>query len=415
MKNVKEKFNRLKRISIFGVVLFLLLLVWIPIFDASAQESVQIDVFYSKTCPHCKEARIFLVELDQKYSPDELIINHLDIAEDNNIDLIKQLYVKYNVSRENYGAVPIMFVADKYILGFGSQTGDLIENYVDGLIAECQEKEHQNCEHTQISINPERIESEREFKIPFIGKIDINGYSPLLLSIVVGTLDGFNACAMVALGFLLAVLVATKARKRVFLIGGTFILVSGILYFVFISAWLNMFMFLGYLKIITAIVSVIIILFALFLLKDYYTGVICKVCEVDPNKTGFFTKIQKKLFVRMSKLSTMEMSLLATLTGVAIVAVGINMVELVCSLGFPLAYTKVLTSYGLSKSSYYFYLLVYVVFYMIDDFIIFTIAVITMRITKVSDKYLRVVKLISGIVLLFLGLLMLFKPELLIF
>lgn len=405
----------MKKIFLFSIISFFLLSVLIPIFNVSAQESVQIDIFYSTTCPHCKDARIFLEELDRKYSPDELIINHLDISEATNIDLIKALYIEYNVPRENYGSVPIMFIADKYILGFGSQTGNLIENYVDGLIAECQEKEHQNCEHNQTSINPERIESEREFEIPFIGKLDVSNYSPLLLSIVVGTLDGFNACAMVALGFLLAVLVATKIRKRVFLIGGTFILVSGIVYFVFISAWLNVFMFLGYLKIITFIAAIAIIFFALFLLKDYYTGVICKVCEVDPNKTSFFTKIQKKLFVRMSKLSTMEMSLMATLVGVAVVAVGINMVEIVCSLGFPLAYAKVLTSYGLSKPSYYFYLLVYVIFYMIDDFIIFTIAIITMRITKVSDKYLKAVKLISGIILLVLGLLMLFKPELLAF
>jgi glutaredoxin len=406
----------MKKVFILGTFIFLFSAILIPIFGVEAQEleKTQIDVFYSTTCPHCKDARAFLEELDQQYTQEDLVINSYNIAEKESVDLLKQLYPKYNVPADSYGLVPIMFVADKYFLGFNENTGNSIKNYVEGLVAQCQEVEHQNCDHNQASSNPEKIESERRFKVPFLGEIDISGFSPLILSITVGTLDGFNACAMVALGFLLAVLVATKARKRVFLIGGTFILVSGILYFIFISAWLNMFMFLGYLKIITTIVSVIIILFALFLLRDYYMGVVCKVCEVDPNKKlGFFTKMQKKLFVRMSKLSTMEMSLFATLVGVAVVAVGINMVELVCSLGFPLAYTKVLTSYGLSKSSYYFYLLIYVIFYMIDDFIIFAIAVVTMRITKVSDKYLKAVKLISGIVLLALGILMLFKPELL--
>jgi thiol-disulfide isomerase/thioredoxin len=414
---MKVKFNKFKRFFLFSFTFFLFLSVLIPIFEIKAQEleKVQIDVFYSSTCPHCKEAKAFLANLDQQYASNELVINNYNIAEKGSVDLLKQLYPKYNIPNENYGLVPIMFVADKYFLGFNQNTGNTIKNYVDGLIAQCQEVEHQNCEHNQASLNPEKIESEREFNIPFLGKIDISGFSPLILSITVGTLDGFNACAMVALGFLLAVLVATGVRKKIILIGGVFILVSGLVYFLFISAWLNLFMFIGYQKYFQIIVAVIIIFFALAVLKDYFTGVVCKVCNVDPNKQDFFSKLQRKMFVRMSNLSKKEMSLGMTIIGVAIVAAGVNLVELACSFGFPLAYTKILTTYNLPTVQYYGYLLVYVLFYMIDDFLIFLVAVVTLKITKFSDKYLKVIKLISGIVLLILGLLMLFKPELLSF
>lgn len=379
-------------------------------------EKVEINYFYKVGCHFCTQEKIFLDEMEDKYP--NLIINRFDVYKESK--LLKEFYLQYDIPEKYWGATPITFTEEDYFLGFNKDTtGIKIEN----CIVNCLEMVGVNSEQDTcidcVSDIEEFDTGERDlkndFRIPFIGQIDISNYSPLLLSMVVGGLDGFNACAMVALGFLLAVLVATKIRKRVFLIGGTFILVSGIVYFIFISTWLNIFMFLGYLKIITLIVSLIIILFALFLLRDYYTGVICKVCKTNPNKTGFFTRMQRKLFVRMSKLSTTEMSLGATLLGVALVAVGINMVELVCSLGFPLAYTKVLTSYNLSTLQYYFYLLVYVIFYMLDDFVIFIIAVITMRITKVSDKYLKAIKLISGIVLLVLGLLMLFKPELLSF
>jgi len=306
-------------------------------------------------------------------------------------------------------------VADKYFLGFNQNTGDSIENYVEGLVAQCQEVEHQNCDYNEASDNPQKIETERRFKIPLIGNIDVSGFSPLILSIVVGALDGFNACAMVALGFLLTVLVTTGIRKKVLLIGGVFILVSGVVYFLFISAWLNLFMFIGYQKYFQIIVAIIIIIFSIVVLKDYFMGVVCKVCNVDPNKQSFFSKLQRKLFVKMTNLSQKEMSLGMTLIGVVIVAAGVNLVELACSFGFPLAYTKILTTYNLPTFQYYFYLLVYVIFYMIDDFLIFLVAVITLKVTKASDKYLKIIKLISGIVLLIMGLLMLFKPELLSF
>jgi thiol-disulfide isomerase/thioredoxin len=397
----------------------LLFLIITPLFSLAApnvvrEDRVEINYFYKVGCHFCVQEKVFLDEMEKKY-PD-LIINRFDVYQESK--LLKEFYIEYNVPNEYWGATPITFTDEDYFLGFNEETtGVRIENCIINCLDNLGSDQTTclDCVSEVAEQNTGERDLKKDFKIPFIGKIDITTYSPLLLSIVVGALDGFNACAMVALGFLLAVLVATKARKRVFLIGGTFILVSGIVYFIFISTWLNIFMFLGYLKIISLIVSVVIILFALFLLKDYYTGVICKICEVDPNKTSIFTKMQKKLFVKMSNLSTAEMSLGATLLGVAVVAAGINMVELVCSLGFPLAYTKVLTSYNLSTWQYYFYLLVYVTFYMIDDFIIFTIAVITMRITKVSDKYLKAVKLISGIILLILGLLMLFRPDLLSF
>ena len=208
---------------------------------------------------------------------------------------------------------------------------------------------------------------------------------------------------------------ATGIRQRVFIIGSVFILVSGIVYFLFISAWLNLFLVLENIKFITILVGLIVTFFAVFLLKDYFSGVVCKLCQVNPGKQSFFTRMEQKLFLRMQKLISSKMSLPLTILGVAVVAAGINMVELCCSFGFPLVFTKILTSWELSTLSYYSYLLVYILFYMLDDFIIFLIAVWTLRTTQASEKYLKAIKLISGILLLLLGLTILIKPELLMF
>lgn len=361
----------------------------------SAQEKIEVNFFYKPGCQSCKDEQKFLDKLEEEYS--EIKVNRFNIYEKENIELLGVLYRQYNVSPEYWGLTPAIFTAKQAFIGFDEEVGEEIENCISEICAK--------------DLSPS-VKS-KALSLPFLGKINLNSYSPLVLSMLLGGLDGFNACAMVALGFLLAVLVATGVRKRVLLIGGTFILVSGAVYFVFISAWLNLFLFLGHLKLITILVGVVIIIFAVLMLKDYVYGVICKICNIDPKNESVLTRWQRSLFEKMSKLTRFEMSLPLTLLGIAVVAAGINTVELACSLGFPLAFTKVLTSMNLSVWSYYFYLLVYITFYMLDDFIIFLIAVATLRITGVSDKYLRAIKLVSGVVLLLLGLLMLFRPGIL--
>ncbi len=361
-------------------------------------QDVRVDFFYGNTCPHCADESEFLAEMEEKYPQIEVV--RMGSWEQENLALLEELYNQHEVPREEWGLVPVTFINEYHFLGYSENQSKMIENGIRaGLGLPLLETEQNN----------------NKIKIPFIGEIDISGFSPLGLAVVLGALDGFNACAMVALGFLLAVLVATGIRQRVFLIGSVFILVSGIIYFIFISAWLNLFLVLENIKLITVLVGLIVTFFAVFLLKDYFSGVVCKLCQVKPGKQNFFVRAEQKLFMQMQKLVSAKMSLPVTLLGVAVVAAGINMVELCCSFGFPLVFTKILTSWELSALSYYSYLLVYILFYMLDDFIIFLVAVWTLRVTQASEKYLKAIKLISGILLLLLGLTILINPELLMF
>ena len=388
--------------ALLGILIGLFLLSGV----ASAQEpKAGITIFYSETCPHCHDEMRFLDDLEEKY--EDLVINRYDIAEKENIDLLKGLYEEYEVPEDEWGLIPATFLKEKYLIGYGGD--DITGKEIENCVKECLIQEGETGTSWMEA-------SVKKITLPFIGEVEVSNFSPLVLAIIFGALDGFNACAMVALGFLLSVLISSSAtRKRMILIGGTFILVSGFVYFLFISTWLNLLLVTFNIKLITNIVSVIIILSAIFVLRDYFTGVICKLCEVDPEKQGFLVKIQQKLFTKMQQFSSIDMPLPIALLGIAIVATGVNMVELACSFGLPLAFTKILTGLNLPKASYYFYLLVYILFYMIDDFIIFLIAVYTLKITQTSEKYLKVITLISGLVLLALGLAMLFKPELLIF
>jgi len=387
-------------ISVFGIANKVL---------ADHQEPIEVNFFYSKTCPHCFDENIFLEKMEDKYC--DLQVNRMIVSEGNNWEILKSFYQKYNVPEKIngikvYGAVPITFFKDKYFLGYDKDgtTGMEIENYIMGLRGEV-------C----ATSTPLATSTESDSVIILGWKISFANTSPLLLTIILGILDGFNACAMIALAFLLTMLIATGTRKRVVIVGGTFILVSGVVYFLFISAWLNLFLVSKNLDFITTIAGFVVLIFAILLLREYILGIVCKVCGIDTKKESITTKAQKGLFTKLKELTKNDIALPLLILGVAVIAVAINSIELVCSFGFPLAFTKILSSLELSNFSYYFYIFVYVVFYMLDDFLIFLLAVFTLRITGISEKYLKAIKLISAIVLLILGLILLIKPELLAF
>ena len=384
----------IKKILLFIFVLSVLIL---PLKSVQAVELPEINVFYSPSCPHCLSELSFLGKIQDKY-PD-IKINKYNVYNSNITQLLEKFYSDYKVPKIRQGAVPITFIDKEYYSGFTDSIGNDIEYQLKKII---NKSDKNNDTRTPISTS-----TRNTLNIPFFGEYTLSGHSPLYLSIILGALDGFNACAMIALGFLLAVLIATKMRKKVLLVGGTFIFVSGLVYFLFISAWLNLMMFLSAARWINWVVGIVTIVFALFMLKDYIIGVVCKICQIDPKGKNILNNWQRKLFTKMSQITSSSMPLPLMLLGVAIVAAGINTVELFCSIGFPLAFTNFLTTLNLPTSSYYFYLIVYVIFYMIDDFIIFLIALATLRVTKMSDKYLRAIMLISSIVLLLLGIVML--------
>jgi len=419
--------------------------------ETESEDLIEINFFRSNTCPHCNHEEEFLEELEGKY---QIKVNRFLVSEKDNAQLLLRLYNEYEVSSELRGYIPATFVGERYFIGYDTpeKMGWKIEHYIQELVVERlerqkeEEQSEEEPEEEPEETEPEKPEEggggevfeedERKISIPYLGEIKIDfqnrkidaklvfigdiginfsNKSPLFISILFGTLDGFNACAMVALGFLLAVLIGTGTRKRIFLIGGTFILVSGLVYFLIISAWMELFLCLSHIKLITTLIGIIVVIFSASLLKDYWRGITCKICELGKTKDNFLTRFQKKLFEKMEMFSSGKISLPLSLLGIAVVAAGVNMVELCCSFGLPVAFTKMLSSFSLPGSSHYFYILIYVTFYMLDDFLIFLFAVLAMRITQTSERYLKAVKLISGILLLVLGLIMIIRPELLTF
>jgi hypothetical protein len=250
-------------------------------------------------------------------------------------------------------------------------------------------------------------EHHKIINIPFIGEVEIQKLSLPVLSIVIGTIDGFNPCAMWVLLFLISVLIGMKDKKRMWFLGLTFLITSALIYLVFMLAWLNIVMFIGaiwWVKLLIALTALIGgILNLRAFLKSKEAG-----CEVVDEKK------RKKLFARIKKF-THQKSFILAMFGVIVLAISVNFIELTCSAGLPVLFTNILALNNLSTIEYTIYFALYILFFLIDDLIVFIIAMATLQLTGLSNKYGKYSHLIGGILMLIIGILLLFKPEWLMF
>ncbi len=369
--------------------IFLLTLIFSSFNFVLAQEKVEVDFFYSQTCPHCSEGKIFLENLKEKY-PDIEIKRYEVIYSQENQKILKDFYDKYQVPKAEQGWVPVTFTPTKYFVGFNEEIGKEIES----CLVEC--------------LGNGGKASLQEIKIPFFGKVDLSKMSLLGVTFLLGLLDGFNPCAMWVLVILVSLLLSLRSRKKIALVGGTFIFAEGLLYFFFMTAWLNMFLVMRYVSLTQILIGIFGMVFGILRIRDFITWKpgICKVID--------HSKSQEKIIERMKKVLDSK-TIPATILGVILLAFGVNLIEFFCSAGFPVMYTRILTLQNVGQFQYYLYLFLYNLLYMLDDFLVFGLAFITLNRFSFSDKYNKYSTLVAGLLILILGILLIFKPEFLMF
>jgi len=244
------------------------------------------------------------------------------------------------------------------------------------------------------------------FTIPLIGEIDAKNFSLPLLAVVMGTIDGFNPCAMWVLLLLISMLVHIKEKWKMWILGSVFLLTSAIMYFFFMLSWLNITMLFGSVFILRLIIAVVAIGGGSYNVNKCLTAK--DGCEViDEGK-------RKKFMVRIKQITT-EKTLIVGIIGIVGLAITVNLVELLCSAGLPIVFTQVLSLNDLSPAAYVGYLLLYVLFFLLDDLIVFFIAMKTYHLTGLSTRYAKYTQLIGGIIMIALGILMLVRPAWLMF
>jgi len=283
--------------------------------------------------------------------------------------------------------VPTFAICDESLVGFGDGTGALIEGLVTGRIATAREA--------------------MAAEVPVFGELSPAALGLPAFTVLLGLVDGFNPCAMWVLLFLLSLLVHVRSRARIALVAGTFVVVSGLVYFAFMAAWLEVYFFIGFSRTLQITLGTLALLIGAVHVKDFFAlhrGFSLSIPE----------SVKPTLYERMRGIVRAE-SLFAALGGVAVIAVLVNLVELLCTAGLPALYTQVLSYYPLSDPGYYGYLALYNLAYVFDDALMVTIAVITLGQRRLQERGGRWLKLLSGAVILVLGALLLFAPQMLVF
>lgn len=235
-------------------------------------------------------------------------------------------------------------------------------------------------------------------ELPLMGIVTPETMSLPLLTLVLAGVDAFNPCAFFVLLFLLSIMVNAKSRSRMLLVGGIFVFFSGFIYFLFMTAWLNIFKLLG------AGSDGGMIIFA--------AGILALIAGAINVKDYFFTKGEvtlsmsaqnrTNLIKRMAKLSNSS-SLGALILGSTVLAILANTYELLCTAGFPMIYTSVLSMHNLPDIERYMYLVLYNIIYVIPLAIIVIVFSATLGKRKLTEKEGQTLKLMSGVMMFGMG------------
>ncbi|MBU1326955.1 hypothetical protein KKB64_00975 [Patescibacteria group bacterium] len=355
-----------------------------------------LHFFWASGCPHCAKEKVFLNTLREKYP--QLTIRDYEITYGRkNLELLQKVGVELQV---DVSGVPFTVIGKEHFAGYlnDETTGKEIEEAVKRAVENGREDLVGGLQPNSI---PETL------KVPIFGELQVKSLSLPLLTFIVALLDGFNPCAMWTLLFLISLLLGLKDRKRMWVLGIAFIAASAFVYFLFLSAWLNLFLFLGFVVWVRILIGLVALVAGGYYLRDYWV-----------NKKGSCSIMgdekRQKIFEKL-KIVTQNKKFLLALGGIILLAFAVNLVELICSAGLPAIYTRILSFSELPGWQYYLYLVFYILIFMLDDLFIFFTAMITLQVVGIQSKYSRLSHLVGGVLMFVIGLLLLFKPEWLMF
>lgn len=368
----------------------------------ATSQPVVIEVFVREGCPHCEDAERFLSELGRERPALKIVVR--DVQKDSAaLDRLKQIAQQRKAGSPR---VPAIDVNGQLIVGFSREAGTekLIRDALEGRaaapgpgapVSTCDAEEDLACQRAPTAA------ADESFEITVFGRtLALADIGLPAFTVAMGLLDGFNPCSMWVLLLMISLLAPLNDRRRMFAIAGTFVLIQGIAYFLFMTAWLNLFLFIGLSRASQLAIAAIAIGAGLINLKDFFAfgrGISLSIPEKA--KPGIYSRMRAILYAE---------SLPAAIVGAIILAWLVQIVEFLCTSGFPALFTRILTLRELEAASYYGYLLVYILAYMLDDLVILTIGVVMLSRHRLQEREGRWLKLISGLVMVGLGIYLIF-------
>ena len=390
----------------------------------SQAKKVKIEYFGRKDCKNCANLEKFLKELSAKRDDFEYVEHKIDKSKEE-----KAFFDETTSKLKLVKGTPIIYIDGHIIQGFN--TADTTGKEIESLINSAKVKDKiltlkeylESGQAGNVSSNgavctgdtvcevpglTKGAENQVLVNIPIINKtVDLTNYSLFTMSLILGTIDGFNPCAMWVLVLFLTALIAVGNKVKMFRVAGLFILAEAVMYFFILNAWIYAWDFVGLDKWVTPLVGIVGIIGGIFFIRNYLKKGDTLECEVTDFEQR--AKISKKIKDIANKPFTL-------LTALAIIglALSVNVIEFACSVGIPQTYTKILQINEVPFWTRQFYTFIYIIGYMVDDIIVFGFALMSINKLQLTTKYSKWVNLFGGILMIILGLIMLIKPSLLI-
>jgi len=379
------------------LILFILLIIPTSVFALSSdykdvtssivneeivEDKLTIYIFEGKSCPHCKEELEWLNEL--KESNNNILVKEYEVwYNKKNAELLKKVGSFFNTEIKG---VPFTIIGDSYYVGYSSLIKDDMNSKIEHYLS-----------------NESSIEDNFK-KLPLLGKVNVKNVSLPLVSVILGFIDGFNPCAMWILIFLISMLINLEDKKKKWLIGFIFLFTSGMVYFLSMLG-INVVLSMVQVSIIRMLIGIFIFIMGVLSLRKYIknrkSDIGCTIVNAEKRKT---------MSKRIKRIISSK-SFILSILGIIILAISVNLVELACSLGFPVVFSEILAMNNIHGFLRIIYLLIYVLFYMLDDIVVFIISMVTLETTGITNKYNKICTLISTIIMLIMGLLLVLKPE----
>jgi glutaredoxin-related protein len=389
---------------------------------SGADAVVHLYFFWSKSCPHCRKALPNIRALDAELP--WLRLHSYEITE-SRANVARYVSMAKQLGRDAR-SVPAFFICERMLTGWddsggtGAQLRQLAElcrpavsagepDAAGGGGTTTAGQEASGGAAANAAASSGRggglisAAAAEPLHVPVLGDVNAVSLSLPVFTLVIAGLDAFNPCAFFVLLFLLSLMVHARSRARMLLVGGTFVFFSGLVYFLFMAAWLNLFLVVGGAPVVTAIAGIVAVLIGALNVKDFFWFQQGPSLSLpDQAKPGLYHRVRGLL--NAESLPTM-------LVGTVALALAANSYELLCTAGFPMVYTRVLTLHELSGWSYYAYLVLYNVIYVVPLAIIVLAFTFTLGARKLSEREGRVLKLLSGVMMLGLGIAMLLRPQ----
>ncbi len=388
------------------LVLLIGLLLYPFITLAKAEQNLTFYFFYNNTCSDCIAEYDYLQNLE-KDNPD-ITVKYLEVTQNQtNADLFVKVKDAFD---QGNTLTPYLVIGGVSIVGYDEKNTDFdvyraIEYYKTNDYVDVVDKIKNNLDVSDDIV----ILSSSTRNIPIIGEVDIKSFSLVLGAIIIGFVDGFNPCAMWILLFLMTMLISLKDRRRMWIIGLTFILTSGIVYGAIMVAWLSIAKIIAAIVWMRRVIGIVAILLGVYSAYTFFkslkddTG-----CEVTNDKR------RQKLMDKIKNIVKMK-SVWIAIGSVIVLATTVNLVELACSAGLPYMYTQLLAYNDLSTTKYVIYILIYIFFFLLNEIIIFVIALVSFRVAGISNKYTKYTHIIGAIIMIAMGILLIFFPKIIMF